>query len=50
VLWEEDLTSDRLLAAIFDLDRHRDQYIQAMQTSQETGAITQIVELCRQFR
>lgn len=50
VLWEEDLTSDRLLAAIFDLDRHRDQYIQAMQTSQETGAIAQIVELCRQFR
>ena len=50
VLWEEDLNSDRLLAAIFDLDRHRDQYIQAMQTSQETGAIAQIVELCRQFR
>ncbi len=50
VLWEEGLTSDRLLQAITDLDQHRDQYIQAMQTSQETGAIAQIVELCRQFQ
>ncbi len=50
VLFEEDLTSESLLAAIANLDRCSEQYIQNMNQSEDTNAIGQIVALVRQFR
>ena len=50
VLFEEDLTSESLLAAIANLDRDADQYIQNMNQSKDTSAIAQIVALVQKFR
>lgn len=50
VLLEEDLTSESLLSAIADLDARRDEYVQNMQQSQDTGAIAQIVSLIAKFK
>ncbi|MDX2257156.1 MAG: undecaprenyldiphospho-muramoylpentapeptide beta-N-acetylglucosaminyltransferase [Pseudanabaenaceae cyanobacterium bins.39] len=50
VLEEENLTDTSLLAAIADLDQHRDQYIQNMNTSEDANAIAQLVKLIGQFQ
>ena len=47
VLFEEDLTSESLLAAIADLDRRRDEYIQNMNKSEDANAIAQIVNIVK---
>ncbi len=45
VLFEEDLTSESLLAAIADLNLRRDEYIQNMNKSEDANAIAQIVNI-----
>jgi UDP-N-acetylglucosamine--N-acetylmuramyl-(pentapeptide) pyrophosphoryl-undecaprenol N-acetylglucosamine transferase len=45
VLFEEDLTSESLLAAIAELHNRRDEYIQNMNKSEDANAIAQIVNL-----
>ncbi|WP_374937747.1 undecaprenyldiphospho-muramoylpentapeptide beta-N-acetylglucosaminyltransferase [Pseudanabaena sp. BC1403] len=50
VLFEEDLTSESLLAAIADLNMRRDEYIENMNKSEDANAIAQIVSLIKEFR
>ena len=45
VLFEEDLTSESLLAAIANLDSRRDEYIENMNQSEDANAIAQIVNI-----
>jgi len=50
VLLEENLTSENLLVAIADLDARSDEYVQNMQQSQDTDAISKLVNLIAKFR
>jgi UDP-N-acetylglucosamine--N-acetylmuramyl-(pentapeptide) pyrophosphoryl-undecaprenol N-acetylglucosamine transferase len=50
VLEEEHLTDTNLLAAIADLDLHRDHYIQNMNTSADAKAIAQLVAIMKQYQ
>jgi UDP-N-acetylglucosamine--N-acetylmuramyl-(pentapeptide) pyrophosphoryl-undecaprenol N-acetylglucosamine transferase len=45
VLFEEELTSESLLAAIADLNSRRDEYIENMNQSEDANAIAQIVNI-----
>lgn len=50
VIEEEELTDKSLLEGITNLYEHRDDYISAMEQSQQKDAITQIVDMFEEYR
>lgn len=50
VIEEEDLTDTALLEGITNLYAHRDDYISAMEQSQQKDAISQIVDMFEEYR